>query len=126
MGTRAAALKRWRKPGERRRMSQVMRLRFRPKLGPHPHGPLPSSVSALLELLTDSVIEVVECAPLHTRQGVCWQVIVIDGTTTGLAARFTEFVHAAGLELYDLYSRPLPYGEGYSVGLVVGTPEGDD
>ena len=128
MGTRAAALKRWRRSGERQRMSRLMKSRYRPKVkvGATPLSELPSEMTVLLEMLTDDAIEVVDCAPLRVKSnGECWSLTLTDGNAFAMRQRYGDYVRESGLELYEITPRPLTTGGGVSIVLFVGLPKGD-
>ena len=118
MGTRAAALKRWRRHGERQRMSNVMKARYRPKSVTKVARP--SEVEAFVRLLAaDDAVDVVECSPTF-RRGPCWKVAAVDASGDCLLPRYERLAARTGLVLYDYFSKPLRSSEGITVAVVVG------
>lgn len=124
---RAAALRRWRQPQERKRASQHMRVRLRPKLkiGTTPTRLVPSRVSDLLNTLSSEMLEVVECNVLRVNHADVWRIALIDGSDIALSERYYPLVREHGLNLYQIHSRPLATIGGVSIVLFVGLPKGE-
>lgn len=118
MGTRAAALKRWRRHGERQRMSNVMKARYRPKSVTKVARP--SEVEAFVRLLAaDAAVDLVDCSPTF-RSGECWKVAAVDASCEYLPQRYERLAARVGLVLYDFFSKPLSSNAGITVIVVVG------
>jgi hypothetical protein len=129
MGTRSAALKRWRHKGEHERMSRLMKSRSRPKVKvgvtPNLRQYIPTSVTSLLNTLADEAMEVVECNLLRVNRSDVWRIALLDGSDIALGERYYHLVTGHGLNLYRIHSRQLHTLGGVSVVLFVGLPKGE-
>lgn len=126
MGTRAAALKRWRKPGEHQRhslvMQQAMAKIYRPTTFEKASSRRPAEVNTFLDILADAGVDVVECAPTPTKpsRGDCFSVAAIDATGDCSGYRYDCYAQRAGLSVFAFYSKPLRNVAALEVALVVG------
>jgi hypothetical protein len=125
--------RRWKNPAYRKkvadRISDTLRhQRYRPTIraGTAPEQQFPSQVSNLLDALGDEALEVVNVEPIRIPKHriYCYSVTLIDGCSVALAERYAAFVQASGLDLYRLFRKPLPSGDGLSIVLIVGIPKG--
>src|SRR4051812_16170331 len=99
MGTRAGALKRWKRKGFRQQISRTMRLRYRPKVksGTVPIAELPPVVIALLDFLTDECLDIVSCVPERIGGHDCWSITVVDGNDEAMSRRYGHYVRESQL-----------------------------
>jgi hypothetical protein len=109
-------------------ISQTIRQRYRPKIkaGTPLERHLPPQVTDLLDALGDEALEVVNVEPFRVAKikQPCYSVTLIDGCSVAIAERYAAFVHASGLDLFRLFRKPLPSGDGLSIVLIVGIPKG--
>lgn len=126
MGTRAAALKRWRRRGERERHSLAMHRAlakiYRPTSFEKVNRKRPSEVNAFLDILADAGVEVADCSPTPTKpsRGECFSVVAIDATGDCSGYRYDTYAHRAGLRVLEFFSKPLRNIAAFKVALVVG------